>query len=134
MIVNIHYYSLMEYNLGSSKKRKINSSKIILINANNANNTNNANKANNANNANNTINHSILNIIELKEDAAILKTDIKHLVKAVDRNTQALTTLSDQIAYSSPTQHHPFDIADTLALNKNVIPAKLERNWENDSE
>ena len=78
---------------------------------------------------------SLVNIIELKEDAAILKTDIKHLVKAVDRNTQALTTLSDQIAYSSPTYHDgSFDIADTLALNKNVIPAKLERNWENDSE
>ena len=77
---------------------------------------------------------SLINIIELKEDAAILKTDIKHLVKAVDRNTQALTTLSDQIAYSSPTQHHTFDIADTLALNKDVTPAKLERNWENDSE
>ena len=78
---------------------------------------------------------SLVNIIELKEDAAVLKTDIKHLVKAVDRNTEALTTLSDQIAYSSPTQHHPFDIADTLALNKNVSPAKLEeRDWgSNDS-
>jgi len=77
---------------------------------------------------------SLINIIELKEDAAILKTDIKHLVKAVDQNTRALTRLSDQIAYSSPTQLDTFDTADTLALNKNVFPAKLERNWENETE
>ena len=74
---------------------------------------------------------SLINIIELKEDTAILKTDIKHLVKAVDKNTQALTRLSDQIAYSSPTYHDDsFDIADTLALNKDVSPATLEnRDW-----
>ena len=64
---------------------------------------------------------SLVNIIELKEDVATVKTDIKHITKQVD-------VISDRIAGLSPG--HPF-----LATFNNVMtPAKLERNWENDSD
>ena len=64
---------------------------------------------------------SLVNIIELKEDVATVKTDIKHITKQVD-------VISDRIAGLSPG--HPF----LATLNNVMKPAKFERNWENDSE
>ena len=64
---------------------------------------------------------SLINIIELKEDVATVKTDIKHITKQVD-------VISDRIAGLSPG--HPF----LATLNNVMKPAKFERNWENDSE
>ena len=78
---------------------------------------------------------SLVSIMELKEDVAIVRTDIKHIVKAVDHNSELIGNLSEQIASLSPG--HPFMVTLNSRKYTNLDmmkTAKFERNWENDSE
>jgi hypothetical protein len=71
---------------------------------------------------------SLINIIELKEEVATVKTDIKHIVKGVDQNSETLTRLSEKISLidSFPPQY----VSNSLQLTKNVKPANFEqRDW-----
>ena len=78
---------------------------------------------------------SLVNIIELKEDIAIVRTDVKHIVKAVDQNSELISKLSEQIASLSPG--HPFIVtqqSEQLTNPDLIKTAKFERNWENETE
>lgn len=78
---------------------------------------------------------SLVNIIELKEDIAIVRTDIKHIVKAVDHNSELISKLSEQIASLSPG--HPFIVTQQSKQFTNpdlIKTARFERNWENETE
>ena len=51
---------------------------------------------------------SLINIIELKEEVATVKTDIKHISKSVDMTTETLARLSEKISLIDSFPSHSY--------------------------
>jgi hypothetical protein len=51
---------------------------------------------------------SLVNIIELKEDVATVKTDIRHITKSVDTTTETLARLSEKISLIDSFPSHSY--------------------------